>query len=60
MYAHMAFQPDRNGVDQAGDSNVLNSDSLLVAAAGQEATNALVDVRLISTSSVVTATTTSS
>jgi anaerobic dimethyl sulfoxide reductase subunit A len=57
VHAHMAFQPDRNGVCQAGCSNVLNSDSILIAAGGQEATNALVDVRLASTSFVATATT---
>jgi anaerobic dimethyl sulfoxide reductase subunit A len=45
VYAHMAFLPDNEGVCQAGCSNVLNSDSLSIAAAGQEATNALVEVR---------------
>ena len=60
VYAHMAFVPNDDGVDIAGDSNVLNSDSILIAAGGQEATNALVDIRLVTRSSAATATTTSS
>ncbi|MEM3510519.1 MAG: molybdopterin-dependent oxidoreductase [Nitrososphaerales archaeon] len=45
IYAHTPWKPDPHGVDWGGCTNVLNNDSVQVAACGQEATNALVEVR---------------
>ncbi len=47
MYSHSKWSPDPSGVDHGGCSNVLNNANLQIAAAGQEATNALVEVRKI-------------
>jgi anaerobic dimethyl sulfoxide reductase subunit A len=61
VFAHSEWMPNQEMVDQLGCSNVLNLDSMTIAQGGQEATNALVDVRLANTNAlVVTRTTTSS
>ena len=45
VYSATPFMPNREGVDEYGCSNVLSNDNILAAAGGQEATNALVEVR---------------
>jgi anaerobic dimethyl sulfoxide reductase subunit A len=45
IYAHATWKPDQRGVDRGGCTNVVNPDGITYAQAGQEATNALVEVR---------------